>query len=67
MLLTAVIPEIRLALQTTGTEDDIEAQLDESYKRILRDNRRSEVMKGLAKVLYDLLAHAAAKNGIKLP
>lgn len=48
-------------------DNDIEARLDASYKEIIRDNKRSNTMKVLEKLLGNLLAHAAAKNGLKLP
>lgn len=48
-------------------KDDIEARLDAGYKEIIQDNKRSNTMKVLEKLLGSLLAHAAAKNGLKLP
>ena len=74
-------PEVGLALSGLFSElqsvvhppenadpgNDIEARLDASYKEIIRDKQRSNTMKVLEKLLGSLLAHAAAKNGIKLP
>ena len=50
----------------TEDDEDIEAKLDASYKRILRDNKRSSAFRALEVLLTNLLAHAAAKHGIVL-
>lgn len=72
-------PELLLALQALRPElnkvihpdftvpsDDIEERLDKDYEQILKDNKKSEILKGLEKLLVDLLHVAAAKNGLKL-
>jgi len=69
LLVSALAPELESILHPTGKPDpgnDIEVRLDESYKQILKDNKRSKVMQGIEKLLLDLLRHAAAKNGLKL-
>lgn len=45
---------------------DIESRLDESYKQIIKDNRRSNVWIALEALVAKSLLEASAKAGIRL-
>lgn len=67
MLVTAVKNELETVLHPPmETPDDIEAALDESYQRILQQNKKSELLKQLVKLFSDILQDLAARNGIEL-
>ena len=68
LILTGLKEELEGVVHPPTNEDtdDIEAKLDQSYQRILIDNRRSATFRALQVMLSNLLLHAAAKNGLVL-
>lgn len=67
LALQALRPELdRIVHPGAAPSDDIEERLDSDYEQILADNKKSESLKALEKVLVNLLRVAAAKNGLKL-
>lgn len=73
-VLTVLLPLIKQlenvvhppAIRTAEKDEDIEARLDSSYKEILKQNKKSETMRSLIRIVSDLLSHLAAKHGIQL-
>ena len=68
LILTGLKEEIEGVVHPPANDDtdDIEAKLDQSYERILEDNKRSSLFRAFEVLLQKLLLHAAAKNGIVL-